>query len=703
MRISSSLPYFLLVTFAITDSSSLLGENHRGLKNEEEESLIASQRSLIASQDDKIYDMENEIEELKDKLFILYNPDKEGSNTEEEDTTPLQSVVKDPMSLEEKGEKESTDYDDLMVARSEDVVIISNVLKNVQNGTRKFNRRSSGGKSKYPVDGKFHLLQGYSLTGPYASPFKPIVKKCIDGKLDACEENVAPSDKTNYLSKAITSVKEMNSFTEAVVKVEGSYMGVSGSGSVGVMANSRVNSKSVSHIIHNSLYSKVTNVRNFSELKLNEVAKRLLEKDPEKFLKLYGFNFVSQITYGGSFLGYFSLSTKTEESQQSLELEATASYTNGFFSAEGSAEFTNRMSENNMELTVTSGFGAKPAFSCPTINTPKNLGDCYDEWNDAALSDRAAPLFLQLSSYAVSQDVQDIITADDWIGDIDLFITPAMSPRTLPKVAQERLNTELLIKTLTMYLADYKTVQHDIPHGINKSVRDLLSNAREYRNNLVDKFSDAQLYLLNHQLVETVRTNDKINNRFKSWLYYEQTLQKEAELLRISRSIELEGARLQGRKPGGPWIKSEFTDDYVANKAIDGDLTTFAHSGAYIIGGQWYPHINAYLEITFQVAEIHTIEFFNRADWRKEIELQRRWDNLYVEILNGNKSVWRVDLWDSGSSSPRNLNGKEYFKLSSPKIGDTLRIGQADPIGSDRDSRNYLGVAGVNINGWILP
>mmetsp|Transcript_2759 Transcript_2759/g.3158 ORF Transcript_2759/g.3158 Transcript_2759/m.3158 type:complete len:148 (+) Transcript_2759:254-697(+) len=145
--------------------------------------------------------MENEIEELKDKLFILYNPDKEGSNTEEEDTTPLHSGVKDPMSLEKKGEEESTDDDDLMEATSpvelsdkifssEDVVIISNALKNAQNGTRKFNRRSSSGTRKYPVDGRFHLLQGYSNRGPYVSPLKPIVKKFIDGKLDACEENV---------------------------------------------------------------------------------------------------------------------------------------------------------------------------------------------------------------------------------------------------------------------------------------------------------------------------------------------------------------------------------------------------------------------------------------------------------------------------------------------------------------------------------
>mmetsp|Transcript_39160 Transcript_39160/g.44660 ORF Transcript_39160/g.44660 Transcript_39160/m.44660 type:complete len:263 (+) Transcript_39160:276-1064(+) len=262
--------------------------------------------------------MENEIEELKDKLFMLYNPDKEGSNTEEEDTTPLQSVVKDPMSLEEKGEKESTDDDDLMVARSpdepsettciENIDIISSTLKNANGGGN--SRRTSNASIKYPPIGVYNLLQGRSLTKSLFSAFEAIDEQC--NRHEACKSNQPPGDTSSYDSETITSVGEMNSLTNAMVEAEGSYMGSSGSASVNLMIKKNISSKSVTHTIGGYIYSNQRFVKNKINLKLHAVARRLLTEDPKEFIELYGLNFVSQITDGGTFMGFYSLSTRTQ-------------------------------------------------------------------------------------------------------------------------------------------------------------------------------------------------------------------------------------------------------------------------------------------------------------------------------------------------------------------------------------------------------
>jgi len=314
--------------------------------------------------------------------------------------------------------------------------------------------------------------------------------------------------------------------------------------------------------------------------------------------------------------------------------------------------------------------------------------------------------------------VLDIITNDDWVGHNQglkaIFTHNGLDSRTLEKVTQERLNTEQLIKTLQMYLDKYITVDEDVdlPRGINEDVTVLLDKAEDYIHDLF-VINDVQLYLLNDQILKKKATNDLINNKHKTWLYYEQTLQGEFDGLEVLSPIELTGATMRGMypKPTKPWghewtYRNSVYGNYVAANAIDGDLSTSAISGfsqEIVDLNHGHDHgsdFNAHLDITFAKAKISMIELFNRPDWRDSIVLQARWDTLYAEIYDGDKSVWRDNLGERDYTSPRNRRGTETFKFETPLTGNRVRIGLMIPeFGTGRD---FLTIAEAIVYGSTL-
>jgi len=231
----------------------------------------------------------------------------------------------------------------------------------------------------------------------------------------------------------------------------------------------------------------------------------------------------------------------------------------------------------------------------------------------------------------------------------------------------------------------------------------------DYEHDLL-VINDVQLYLLNDQILDEKTTNDLINNKHKTWLYHEQTLQGEFDGLEVLSPIELTGAVMTGSYPknGGAWTdKDSVYGDHVATLAIDGDLNTYAMSGQSqeIIdlnhGHDSGADFSARLDITFPKAKISMIEVFNTHEWRQKMYVQKRWDNLYAEIFDGDKSVWRVRLADPGYTSPRNRDGKETFEFKTPVIGNRVRFGTWDSkVG--RTGRDYLPIAEAIVYGSTL-
>mmetsp|Transcript_39160 Transcript_39160/g.44659 ORF Transcript_39160/g.44659 Transcript_39160/m.44659 type:complete len:266 (+) Transcript_39160:1485-2282(+) len=265
-----------------------------------------------------------------------------------------------------------------------------------------------------------------------------------------------------------------------------------------------------------------------------------------------------------------------------------------------------------------------------------------------------------------------------------------------------------------MYLDKYITVDEDvdIPRGINEHVTVLRAKALDYKHNLF-VINDVQLYLLNDQILSKKATNDLINNKHKTWLYHEQTLQGEFDRLEVLSPLDLTGATMRGMYPKpfpNGWehkwtYKDSVFQNYVATNAIDGNLSTYAHSGfSQEIVDLNHGHdngadFNAHLDITFPKAEISMIEVFNRPDWRESIVLQARWDTLFAAIYDGDKVVWRENLGEREYTSPRNRDGKETFKFETPLTGNRVRIGLWLPGFSGRD---FLQVAEAIVYGSTL-
>jgi hypothetical protein len=67
----------------------------------------------------------------------------------------------------------------------------------------------------------------------------------------------------------------------------------------------------------------------------------LLKNNPELFLKTYGRYYISEITYGGSFLGVINLYGKTSKEDQALNVFAGFNVNDIFYNVGVSESFQN--------------------------------------------------------------------------------------------------------------------------------------------------------------------------------------------------------------------------------------------------------------------------------------------------------------------------------------------------------------------------
>jgi hypothetical protein len=256
-----------------------------------------------------------------------------------------------------------------------------------------------------------------------------------------------------------------------------------------------------------------------SELKLTHFAKQLLQTHPDRFLSMFGLNYVHSVGYGGTFLGSYTLNSKNSQSQQSVSAAADIHYDEGIYSVDGSANFTNNMSKEHNHIEEYKSFHAlpEPAGLRKSINQPSDLADIYHNWSNST-TQNPSPIYLIAHTYLISKDFQDIwfnLPANYKAA----FQQSGLSPDTIETASKERVETGLLLKALTRYLSWPRVQQNSELH---KTLKDLHLDTQSYYNIYTSDFSDASAYQLQDQIQDESPTVNGTSNKFNSWKYYSQ-------------------------------------------------------------------------------------------------------------------------------------------------------------------------------------
>lgn len=138
-----------------------------------------------------------------------------------------------------------------------------------------------------------------------------------------------------------------------VTTAEGGGWGVSVSTSVGVMHSSEMSSHSVTMTVGSAKELFRRTVTNFNVLKLNSASNSIINMDPELFIKTYGLHYISEVVYGGTFLGFQNLAQREDFCSDSLHIFAKVDVSKAFFSIGGSEDFTHSTSNYNAEMKLT--------------------------------------------------------------------------------------------------------------------------------------------------------------------------------------------------------------------------------------------------------------------------------------------------------------------------------------------------------------
>jgi len=196
-------------------------------------------------------------------------------------------------------------------------------------------------------------------------------------------------------------------------------------------------------------------------MKLTPAAADLLRTDYEGFIRRHGTYYVAAITYGGSFLGSYTMNAKSSSSANDLATEASFSYDKGLFSADGSAEFEKKEAKLRETLDVKGDFQALP--SPPNAGTPASplaLNSTYMAWRSIIDSNSAdcpldepcqSALYGNIARHIDSPEVQAIVNTLPESAQRYFVERQDVSQTVIDAAGLERINTDLLLKSIERY------------------------------------------------------------------------------------------------------------------------------------------------------------------------------------------------------------------------------------------------------------
>ena len=246
-------------------------------------------------------------------------------------------------------------------------------------------------ETKFPASVATALLNGFDIDAQSAgTPFLAIdtCENTGDDIKTPCIEtglHLITDPSTGYL-ETVTDLRSKETFFSTLVKAEGGSVGVKVSASVGYIESSSVTEESVSHFIGGTVAANVERIRHPQNLKLNPSAKAVLQIDPMGFLSTYGQYFVTAITYGGSFLGSYTMNSRNSANSDELKAEASFSYSGGLYSASGSLEFMDKQATLEESLEIKADYRCIPDTGAAreVPENPAALNKIYTDWSVSA-------------------------------------------------------------------------------------------------------------------------------------------------------------------------------------------------------------------------------------------------------------------------------------------------------------------------------
>ena len=393
---------------------------------------------------------------------------------------------------------------------------------------------------KYPASNNADvLLQGFRLeSGVVASPFVdifPCGDETVDGD-DACfVDDIVPTEGSRQFDSLIKDSASRSSLLSTITKAQGGSVGIKVSASASYVSEKSESSESISYMMGGHRYSNTKRVveGQTSNLKLNPAARALLQFNAQVFLEDYGDYYIKSITYGGSFLGSYDLTTSSNADASDLQVEASFKYKSGIYTADGSTEFIQRQNSTNNNLQESKDFKSVPAISWDlgSIPGPAEVAAAYAKWN-TEVDESPAPLYVTIGRWYDSKEVQEIISMAFINGTISdatrrLFTQPTnIGQVTTIEATNESVGASMLGNSLRS-IQEWDDVKND--NELAESVKELLADANSY-STAYNQMDQKELAYLDEEIRLQKPPVDH-GNIFGSWLYYKTSLAPRFESL----------------------------------------------------------------------------------------------------------------------------------------------------------------------------
>jgi len=229
------------------------------------------------------------------------------------------------------------------------------------------------------------------------------------------------------------------------------------------MKSSQVSERSLAFFIGASGRTHVRTIRRPVAMKLTEPAKALLQRDPEGFIQQYGLKYIHSISYGGSFLGSCTLNSVQTADSRDVQAFAGFSVSKGLFSASGSAEFQDKRTSANLNVSVhINARWVGGTDIGPNFDDPEGLRTMFENW-ESSWRTHATPLRISTRRWIDSAEVQAIVHNMS-VDDQALFSVPDATRAIAREISSENAKVSLVDTSVRLALAwtetrDYPAVE----------------------------------------------------------------------------------------------------------------------------------------------------------------------------------------------------------------------------------------------------
>lgn len=279
----------------------------------------------------------------------------------------------------------------------------------------------------------------------------------------ACLEIEARPKSVSYV-KSLSSEQDHNDIMKVVAEAEGGGWGVTLNAGGTYQRLSSVSSSSVDLLCGTSMQTHEKRIKFPEKLALSEPARALLTgSDPKRFIESHGAHFISDIVYGGSFLGSFHLTKIEQKDSKELSAFAKLDASKVYADTNASASFSKQVSSSSSSVKVSSDIsrvgGDAPEW--PSGNgTGYDLGEQMRKWEVSLIEKNAVPLTMIFRNYYDLEEVQLIVDNFKDPAVAKLFKPDSFSPLVVADITEEVMKLQRIMtgaaesKTWTCALAD---------------------------------------------------------------------------------------------------------------------------------------------------------------------------------------------------------------------------------------------------------